>query len=292
MARRFDYFFRETATGIKRNGLATFAAISTAFIALLLLGLALLARREVDLIVQSVGGNVEVSVYLSDEITEDQQQALLTKIQGMPDVSDVQYESKVQAYQNALELFKNQPDLLDNATPDALPASFKVKLVDPERYKTVAAVLEGQTGITDIVDQHEVVDKVFKVTSLLRNGVFIVGLLMLVSAALLIANTVRLGLFARRKEIGIMKLVGATNWFIRIPFIIEGVVQGIVGAVLASLVLAILKQAYINPEYGLIQFLPWVQTSDVIAIIPILLATGVFIAVIASLIGMRRFLDV
>src|SRR5881394_964828 len=94
MARKFDYFFRETATGIKRNGLATFAAISTAFIALLLLGLALLVRREVDLIVAATGGKVEVSVYLSDDISETQQQALLQKIQAMPQVSGVEYVSK------------------------------------------------------------------------------------------------------------------------------------------------------------------------------------------------------
>jgi cell division transport system permease protein len=292
MARRFDYFFRETATGIKRNGLATFAAISTAFIALLLLGLALLVRREVDLIVAATGGKVEVSVYLSDTVSPTQQQALLQKIQAMPQVSGVEYVSKEQALAIFQRLFKDQQDLVSTASAEALPASFKVSLTDPELYKTVAAQLQGEPGIDRIVDQHELVDKVFKVTSLLRNGVLIVGILMLISSAFLIANTVRLGLFARRKEIGIMKLVGATNWFIRIPFIIEGIVQGLIGAVLAIFVLMILKQVYINPEYGLIQFLPWVQTSDVIVIVPILLAVGVLVAVIASLIGMRRFLDV
>jgi cell division transport system permease protein len=125
-----------------------------------------------------------------------------------------------------------------------------------------------------------------------RLGVLIMSVVMLVSAAFLIANTVRMGLFARRKEIGIMKLVGATNWRIRIPFLVEGIFESLIGAVIAILFLFALKVAFINPLYGTIQFIPWIKNTDVIAVIPWLIVAGVIVAVLAALAGMRRFLDV
>jgi cell division transport system permease protein len=115
---------------------------------------------------------------------------------------------------------------------------------------------------------------------------------MLVSAAILIANTVRMGLFARRKEIGIMKLVGATNWRIRIPFLVEGLFESLIGATAAILVLFGLKVAFINPLYDTVQFVPWVTNADVMAIVPWLLIAGAAVALLAGMVGMRRFLDV
>jgi cell division transport system permease protein len=277
---------------LRRNGLVAFAAISTTFIALLLVGLALLTQREVNLIVESTGGKVEVSVYLQDGISTAQQQAISDKLTSMPEVASVEYESKEAACARFKQLFADQPDLINNLDCNALPASFRVKLKDPEQFGVIAARLQGQPGIEKIVDQHDVLDKVFRVTGVFRQGVLIVGVLMLISAGILIANTVRMGLFARRKEIGIMKLVGATNWFIRIPFLIEGIVEGLIGAGLAIAVLFALKTFFINPLYGKITFLPWVQTQDVIWTIPWLLGSGVLVALVASFIGMRRFLDI
>ncbi|MGH2634965.1 MAG: permease-like cell division protein FtsX, partial [Actinomycetota bacterium] len=190
------------------------------------------------------------------------------------------------------ELFANQTALVNNVDCDALPASIRVKLSDPEQYAQVAAVLQGQPGIDRIVDQSAFLDRLFSITRVFRVGVLLVSFVMLVSAAILIANTVRMGLFARRKEIGIMKLVGATNWRIRIPFLVEGVFESLIGAAAAILFLFGLKVAFINPLYGTIQFVPWVTNSDVVAVIPWLLVAGVFVALLAGLVGMRRFLDV
>ena len=292
MPRRVSYFFQETAAGLKRNGLVAFAAVSTAFIALLLLGLALLTREEVNLIVEATGGKVEVSVFLLDTISESQRNNLISTLDGMPEVKDVHYEDKLEACERAKDIFQNEPDLLKNLDCNALPASLRVKLNDPEQFKVINARLQGQPGIERIQDQHELLDKVFTATGVFRNGVLAVGILMLISAAFLIANTVRMGLFARRKEIGIMKLVGATNWFIRVPFLIEGVMEGLAGSLAAIAVLFILKAAYINPLYGKINFFPWIQTSDVVAIVPVLLIVGVAVAAVASFAGMRRFLAI
>jgi cell division transport system permease protein len=289
---RFEYLFRETTSGLRRNGLVAFAAISTTFIALLLFGLALLISRQVSLMIEATTGNVEVAVYLTDPVNPQTVDSLTTTLTKLPVVADVTFESKAQACDRFKRLFANQKALVDNVDCNALPASLRVKLDDPEQYAQVAAVLRGQPGIDKIVDQSAFLDRLFSVTRVFRVGVLLVSFVMLLSAAILIANTVRMGLFARRKEIGIMKLVGATNWRIRMPFLVEGLVESLIGAGAAVLFLFGLKVAFINPLYDTIQFVPWVTNKDVIAIIPWLLVAGAVVAVIAGLVGMRRFLDV
>ena len=289
---RFEYFFRETTSGLRRNGLVAFAAISTTFIALLLFGLALLISRQVTLMIEATTGNVEVAVYLSDPVNPDTVRSLTQTLAELEVVEDVAYETKDEAYARFIELFKDQRALVENVDPEALPASLRVKLSDPERYAQVEAVLRGQPGIDRVVDQSAFLDRLFSITRVFRVGVLLVSFVMLVSAAILIANTVRMGLFARRKEIGIMKLVGATNWRIRIPFLIEGIVESLIGAGAAILFLFGLKVAFVNPLYGRILFVPWVTNADVVAIIPWLIVAGAVVAVLAGLVGMRRFLDV
>ena len=289
---RFEYLFRETTSGLRRNGLVAFAAISTTFIALLLFGLALLISRQVSLMIEATTGNVEVAVYLTDPVNPQTVESLTTTLTKLPVVADVTFESKAQACERFKQLFANQKALVDNVDCNALPASLRVRLGDPEQYAQVAAVLRGQPGIDKVVDQRAFLDRLFSVTRVFRVGVLLVSLVMLLSAAILIANTVRMGLFARRKEIGIMKLVGATNWRIRMPFLVEGLVESLIGAGAAVLFLFGLKVAFINPLYDTIQFVPWVTNKDVIAIIPWLLVAGAVVAVIAGLAGMRRFLDV
>ena len=289
---RFEYLFRETTSGLRRNGLVAFAAISTTFIALLLFGLALLISRQVSLMIEATTGNVEVAVYLTDPVNPDTVRSLTDTLNELPAVANVEFESKAEACDRFRELFANQPALVNNVDCDALPASLRVKLDDPEQYAQVEAVLQGQPGIDRIVDQSAFLDRLFAVTRVFRVGVLLISFVMLVSAAILIANTVRMGLFARRKEIGIMKLVGATNWRIRLPFLVEGLVESLIGAVAAILVLFGLKVAFINPLYETVQFIPWVTNSDVIAIIPWLLIAATVVSLLASLVGMRRFLDV
>jgi cell division transport system permease protein len=289
---RLEYLFRETTSGLRRNGLVAFAAISTTFIALLLFGLALLISRQVNLMIEASTGNVEVAVYLSDPVNLDNVDSLTSTLVNLPVVDDVDFETKEEACGRFKELFANQPALVNNVDCDALPASLRVKLGDPEQYAQVEAVLQGQPGIERIVDQSAFLERLFSVTRVFRVGVLLIAVVMLVAAAILIANTVRMGLFARRKEIGIMKLVGATNWRIRIPFLVEGVFESLIGAAAAVMFLFGLKVAFINPLYDQVQFVPWIVNGDVIAVIPWLVVAGVAVALLAGLVGMRRFLDV
>jgi cell division transport system permease protein len=289
---RFEYLLHETTSGLRRNGLVAFAAISTTFIALLLFGLALLISRQVSLMIEATTGNVEVAVYLTDPVNPDTVSSLTDKLNELLVVANVDYETKAEACERFKRLFANQTALVNNVDCSALPASLRVKLSDPQQYDQVKAVLAGQPGIDRIVDQSRFLDRLFAVTRVFRVGVLLIALVMLVSAAVLIANTVRMGLFARRKEIGIMKLVGATNWRIRLPFMVEGLFESLIGALAAILFLFGLKVAFINPLYDTIEFVPWVTNSDVVALIPWLLLAGAAVAVLASLVGMRRFLDV
>jgi cell division transport system permease protein len=201
---RFEYFFRETTSGLRRNGLVAFAAITTTFIALLLFGLALLISRQVSLIIEETYGNVEVAVYLTDPVNLDTVDSLTELLQGLEVVDEVSYEDKDAAYERFQEIFAGQDALLQTVDRDSLPASLRVKMADPEQYEQVEAVLTGQPGIDRVVDQSQVLESLFSVTRVFRIGVLLVSFVMLISAAILIANTVRMGLFARRKEIGIM----------------------------------------------------------------------------------------
>jgi len=292
MALRVGYFFNETLQGLRRNGLVAFAAVSTAFIALFLVGGALLVSREVSLLIDFTTRDVEVSVFLQKGISPTQQAQIGDLLAHMPEVASVHYESQQEAYQRFIKIFQNQEALVQNITPDALPASFRVKLKDPQQFSVVAQRLVGQPGIDKIVDQRQILKRLFAVIRVFRIGVLAVAVVMLVSAAALIGNTVRLAVFNRRKEIGIMRLVGATNWHIRLPFLIEGVIEGLLGASAAVLGLFIMKVAFIDSLRGKVGFLPLVGTPDVMFAVQWVIPLGAAVAAVASLFAMRRFLEV
>ncbi|HEX2025576.1 MAG TPA: permease-like cell division protein FtsX [Actinomycetota bacterium] len=291
--RRFGYFFRETATALRRNALVTFAAISTVFISLFLLGGALLVERQVRLMTGEWAQKVEVSVFLRDDASKEEIDALAAKITDIPEVEQVFFENREEAYQNFQELFRDNQALVQNVDASAMPQSFRVKLGDPADFPVIRARLAGDPAIDEIRDEQALLKKLLAVTSVLRTGVIAVAAIMLISAAGLIGNTVRMAVFARRKEIAIMKLVGATNWFIRVPFLIEGMVEGLIGGVAAVLAIFSMKFLFIDPLRGRIAFVPsWIDTGEILFTVPILLITGVLIAAVASLLAMRRFLEV
>ncbi len=303
MARRVDFLFRETVSGLKRNGLIAFAAISTAFIALFLFGIALLISREFRLVIAASTDNVEVSVFLNDPVNPSTVQLLTKKLDVLPAVDTVHYETKQEACERFKKIFANQQALVENVSCSALPASLRVKLSDPEQFAQVPASLgcsPDATGVLTcsdpaierVVDNRQLLNKLFAVIRVLSIGIGSIALVMLGSAIALIANTVRMGLFARRKEIGIMKLVGATNWRIRIPFLVEGLVESLLGAGVAIVALYIGKVAFIDRLQNEVAFFPLIGNHDVLWTVPWLLGAGALVAMVAGFLGMRRFLDV
>jgi cell division transport system permease protein len=293
MGRRFGYFFRETSAALRRNALITFAAISTVFISLFLLGGALLVERQVHLIAGEWASKVQVSVFLRDDASQEEIDALGAKIDGIPEVKMKFFENRQQAFETFQRLFRDSQALVENVDPDGLPQSYRIELHDPEKFEVIRARLAGEPAIDTIRDEQATLKRLFAITRVLRIGVIAVAVIMLLSAVGLIGNTVRMAVFARRKEIAIMKLVGATNWFIRIPFLIEGIVEGLLGGLMAVLAIFGMKWLFIDPLRGQVSFVPtWIGTGEILLTVPILLGAGVVIAAVASLVAMRRFLEV
>ncbi|HEY7477885.1 MAG TPA: permease-like cell division protein FtsX [Actinomycetota bacterium] len=301
---RLEYYFRETASGLRRNGVVAFAAISTAFIALFLFGLALLIGKQLSIVIEDITRNVEVTIYLTDPVNPDTVEYLQTKLQDLEAVESAEFESKQEAYERFKELFREQQTLVENTDPATIPASLRVKLTDTAQYPQVAAAMGcapdeetglivcTEPGVRQVRDYSALLDRLNTIRDVLRYGMLFVAIVMLVSAVLLVANTLRMGMFARRKEIGIMRLVGATNWRIRAPFLIEGLIESLIGAIFAVLFLFGLKVIAIDRLRGEVAFLPLVRNSDVMTITPWILLAAAAIAVIAGTVGMRRFLDV
>lgn len=302
---RLDYYFRETASGLRRNGIVAFAAMSTAFIALFLFGLALLISREFNLVIQAWTGNVQVAVYLTDPAKPDTVARLQEQLAGLPAVKSVDYWDKTKTCDQFRSLFANQPTFTENVDCEkVIPTSLRVTLSDPARFDEVTASLRCEPdpatgkivcaapGVKDVADYRQVLDRLVAITRVLSVGILSIAVIMLASAIALVANTLRMGMFARRKEIGIMRLVGATNWRIRVPFLIEGLVEALLGAAAAIFALFIVKVVFIDRLRGQIAFVPLIKNSDVLAVAPWILIAAAFVAVIAGTIGMRRFLDV
>lgn len=306
--RRLEYYFRETAAGVRRNGIVAFAAMSTAFIALFLFGLSLLIAREFELVIQAWTGNVEVAVYLSDPVNEDTVARVQQKLQALPVVTEVAYWNKDRTCQQFEQLFQNQRAFLENVDCQAtIPTSLRTNLTDPEQFGQITASLacENQSqddgsvrqvcaepGVLKVSDFSALLNRLVVITRVLSIGVLFIAGIMLASAIALVANTLRMGMFARRKEIGIMRLVGATNWRIRVPFLIEGLVETVLGAAAAVAGLFLVKVLFIDQLRDELQFFPLIKNADVLAVAPWILIAATVVAVIAGTIGMRRFLDV
>lgn len=289
--RRPGYFLRETLQGFRRNGLVVLAAVSTVFIALFLMGGALILQREVNLIVNATEANIQVAVYLDSSISPAQQTNIQQILESMPQVKQpVKFETQAEACANFHQLFKGT-NLTQGVPCSALPASYRVNLVDPAEFAVVNARLHAEPGVQRIVDNSQLFHRIVDLTRVSRVGFTVIALIMLISATGLIANTVRVAVFARRKEIEIMRLVGATNWTIRIPFLLEGLIEGLVGAAVAVGGLFIMKTAFVGQLRGVISFLPLVNTGDVVWTMPWLIAVALIVSIGASLIATRRFLE-
>jgi cell division transport system permease protein len=292
MGPRWRYTFAELGKGLRANLLMTIATILTVTVSLTLGGVGLLAQRQVDQTSALFYRQVEVSIFLQRDVPDDQRASLQEELNTNPQVEEVIYESSQDAYENFRQLFAEEPALVENVGPDDLPESFRVKLHDPEDFRIIESQYQSWPGVDDVSDQREVLDRFFGLLNAFKLGGWAIAALQLFGGAALIANTIRLSAYARREQIGIMKLVGATNWYIRLPFILEGVVAGLIGSVGALLLLAIGKFTLVDAVSTHIQFIPLVGLDDVVAIAPLMLLVGAGVAALASFVSLRRFLDV
>jgi cell division transport system permease protein len=297
MSARWRYILSEALVGLRRNLMMTVAVILSVTVSLTLLGASLLLSQQVDLATDDWVGQVEVSIFLCDgrtcpEITPEQEEQLRTDLEEQPVVEEVFFESKDEAYERFIELFEDQPNLVDSVDPDVLPASFRVKLENPQLFAVIAEQFQEYPGVEEVVDQRQVLDQFLRFTNVIRNAALIVAIIQLVAAGVLIANTIRVAAFARREQTSIMKLVGASNWYVRLPFVLEGVIAGLLGAVISWGLLYASVPRVAGQLARDIELMPFIGAAHVLAVGPWLIVAGAGIAALASVLALRRFLDV
>lgn len=292
---RLNYFLSETAVNLRRNLLMTIAAISTVAISLLLLGGAQILQLVVANVTSTWEGKVEVSVFLRSDVTEGELDGLRSDLARMPEIETFTYVSKNQAYEEFKELYADKPELYEVLPKDSLPASFRVSLVDAADAEEVAARVEGSPGIDDVNFGGDIIRRLLQVNTLLRAVTLGMSAVLMVAAAALIANTIRLAIYARREEISIMKLVGATNWFIRIPFMFEGVFAALTGAIVSSIVVLGANELFFSKMGDFLAFLGPVfsfSAWEITKVLLILVGGGVAVGLFGSVLALRRFLEV
>lgn len=292
MGARWRYLLGEVGIGLRRNLLMTLATVVTVTVSLALLGAGLLLQTQVDRARDLFFAQVEVSIFLEDSMSDQQRVGLEQQLRANPEVSDVLYESKQEAFEHFQEIFAEDETVLEALSPEDLPASFRVSLNDPERFEVVASQYRGYPGVADVTDQRDLLDRFFSIMNSLRTGALAVAVLQGAAAAALISNTIRITAFARRQQTGIMKLVGATNWYIRLPFMLEGITAGVTGAILATGLLYVGMRQILPGLRQQIQFFPFIPADTALGVMPWLVLIGGGIAAVASYLSLRRFLDV
>ncbi len=297
MTARWSYVIREAFVGLRRNLMMTFAVVLSVTVSLTLLGASLLLSEQVELATDDWTGRVEVSIYLCDDrvcpaITPEQQEELRQDLENQEVVAEVFYESKQDAYERFTSMFSDQESLIEAIDRDTLPASFRVRLENPNLFNVIADQFSNYPGVEEIVDQREVLNQFLRFTNVIRTAALVVAGIQLVAAGVLIANTIRVAAFARREQTGIMRLVGASNWYIRLPFVLEGVFAGLIGALVSwGLLWGTVPQVASSLSRD-IELMPFIGEAQVIAVGPWLLLAGTGIAAVSSILALRRFLDI
>jgi len=301
---RAKFVLGEVGTGLRRNLTMTIAVIITVAVSLGLFGGGLLVRAQVDQMKDYWYDKVEVSIFLCGKVSEAQSctAGAITKAQKAqikedleslkPVVEQVYFESQAEAYARFQQQFKGSP-LAENATVDQMPESFRVKLSDPTKYAVVASAFQGRPGVEDVRDQRQALDRLFKALGGLQAMALAIAIAMLIVTMLLIANTMRVAAFSRRRETSIMRLVGASNLYIQLPFLLEAATAAAIGAGFAVLSLVAVKKFLIDGVLAeTFKFTSFVGWDTVWTIAPIVFLTGIVMASVAAFLTLRKYLRV
>lgn len=294
MRSRTSFYFSEALRSLSTNKATSLAAVIAMLVALLIVGITavgfLKARAEGERIQKDAG---IVNLYLSDNVTENEVNALTLELNDHPNVESVEFVSKSDALKRAKELFKDSPGVMDNLPGNPFPASLDAKLKDPTRMEELATAMKGQPGIDEINTGGERSEKVINAIQIGTAIFFAIGLGILIAATVLVANTIRLSIYSRRREIEVMKLVGASNGFVRMPFVIEGFLCGVFAAVLAMVAVFASVKVLSSKLEGLFTSQTLVSNgSDVpLGLIALgLLGLGVVLGMLGSATSMRKYL--
>jgi cell division transport system permease protein len=292
---RFGFFLREALRGLRRSSAPALAALLTVLLTALVLGVFIPIVQATTGTANEVRERIVVDVYIEESAVEADRAELRQALESTANVKAVEFISKDEALQRAKEknpkAFEAGAELLGS---NPLPDSFRVTPEDPDRIDQIAGGLErgGLPAVDEVRKREEDTDKILSATGLVKILTAGLAALLLFASIALIANTIRLSIFARRREVEVMRLVGATNWFIRWPFVIEGVIVGFLGGVLAVLLLTIAKETFIDPLSDRFALLAAPDTIDFPLLIVLLMIACILVSAIGSGITLRRFLRV
>ncbi|GGZ21868.1 permease-like cell division protein FtsX [Streptomyces poonensis] len=304
---RAQFVLSEIGVGLRRNLTMTFAVIVSVGLSLALFGGSLLMSDQVSQMKGYWYDKVNVSIYLCNKsdaksdpacaqgaVTTQQKEQIKADLEKMSVVDEVLYESQDEAYKHYKEQFGDSP-LAASITPDQMPESYRIKLKDPEKYQVIASAFNGRAGVQSVQDQKEILDNLFRLLGYLNWAARGVMLVMLFVALLLIVNTVRVSAFSRRRETGIMRLVGASGFYIQAPFIMEAAVAGVIGGTIACASLVLGQQFVIEGGVSLAQELPliaFVGWDAVFTKLPLILAASFLMPALAAFFALRKYLKV
>ncbi|MEZ7003289.1 permease-like cell division protein FtsX [Streptomyces sp. AD55] len=304
---RAQFVLSEIGVGLRRNLTMTFAVVVSVALSLALFGGTLLMSDQVNAMKGYWYDKVNVSVFLCNKsdaasdsncakgaVTADQKKQILADLDKMAVVDKVTYESQDEAYKHYKEQFGDSP-LAGSLTPDQMQESYRIKLKDPEKYQVVTTAFDGRDGVQSVQDQKGILESLFELLDGMKWGARAVMALMLVVALMLIVNTVRVSAFSRRRETGIMRLVGASGFYIQAPFIMEAAVAGLIGGGLACAFLVLARYFIIDhgialaDKLSLVDFIGW---DAVLTKLPLILATSLLMPALAAFFALRKYLKV
>ncbi|MDH2427886.1 permease-like cell division protein FtsX [Sphaerisporangium sp. TRM90804] len=301
---RANFIFSEVWIGLRRNLTMTIAVIVTVAIGMALLGIGLMINAQVGNMSTYWADKVQLSAFLCKKndpfeackgrsaVNTQERQALLAQIKSMPQVDDVFFENQQAAYENFKAAYSSNSVFLSAVKVEDMPESFRVKLHNPEEYEAVFAALSGAPGVSNVVNDQQLLDKFFGLMGKLRWAALVVALIQVFAAILLIGNTVRLSAYNRRRETGIMRLVGASNLYIQLPFVMEGTIAGLIGGVISAILLIVAKIVLFDGMQAYFVLSTQLDWSDVAQVITLTTVVGVLICILASFVTLRRYLRV
>lgn len=288
------YYFREAFSSLVRNSWLSLASVGTVTVSLLILGFSLLLVLNADRMAATLESSVEISAFLHSGVKQAQIASLEQKIKALPGVAEVRYVSKEQALAEMRQNFGQRKDILDGLDKNnPLPDAFRVKTQQAGQVPGVAAKIQTMSGVDEVRYGRGVVEKLLAVTHWIRVAGLGIMIALAAAAVFLISTTIRMSVFARRREIGIMKFLGATNWFVRFPFLLEGMVLGLAGSLLAGVAVYFGYFSLARHINETLPFIPLVTGMHyLLLMLGGLTALGLLIGALGSAISIRRFLNV
>jgi cell division transport system permease protein len=299
------YLFTELGQGLRRNVSMHVAVVLTLFVSMTLLGLGVLMKQQTDIATRYLGNQLQVTVYLcrdgdanpacSGEVTEDQMKRVEEAIKESPEVASYRFETKDEAFQKVKDLYGE--DQFDGPNPaltaEDMPQSYWITLKDPKQFEGVTSAVQTLDGVSQIRDLRSILKPIYQWLDALKYGSWGIAGFLLIAALLLVANTIRLAAFARRKEIAIMRLVGASTMYIALPFLLEALVTAAIGVGLAAGALGAFMYFGVHQRIAdSISFMPWVGLQDYTTALLVIAILGPVLTLLPTLLLTRKYLKV